>query len=148
MFQNLLGRAAKPEAARKPFEYEQAIQPAREMPELTPGAILRVQLDGEHWLASGTDGEIQVIVEGTRVFTPLKLDRGRNVGIFAAQDRLLASGIVWSEPANQLPNKAYLLHQPFGQGHVIAFAEDPNYRAYAEATQFLFMNAVLFGVAY
>lgn len=138
----------KPDTARKPFEYEQAIQPVREMPELTPGAILRVQLDTEHWLASGTDGEIQVIVEGTRIFTPIKLDRGRNIGIYVPKDRLLASGIVWNESANQLPNKAYLIHQPLGQGHIIAFAEDPNYRAYAEATQFLFMNAVLFGAAY
>ena len=29
--------------------------------------------------------------------------------------------------------KAFLMHQPFGQGHVIAFAEDANYRAYTEA---------------
>jgi len=140
--------AARADTTRKPFEYEQAIQPTRELPELTPGAILRVQLDVDHWLSSGTDGEIQAIVESTRVFTPIKLDRGRNVGIFAAKDHLLASGIVWSEAANQLPNKAYLLHQSFGQGHIIAFAEDPNYRAYAETTQFLFLNAILFGAAY
>ena len=41
--------------------------------------------------------------------------------------------------------KAFLMHQPFGQGHVIAFAEEPNYRAYAEASMLLFMNAVLLG---
>jgi hypothetical protein len=139
---------ARADAARKPFDFEQAIQPTREPPELTPGAILRVQLNAEHWLSAGTDGELQALVEGTRVFTPIKLDRGRNIGIYAGKDRLLASGIVWSEAANQLPDKAYLLHQPLGQGHIIAFAEDPNYRAYAEATQFLFLNAVLFGAAY
>ncbi|HEX4946302.1 MAG TPA: M14 family metallopeptidase [Blastocatellia bacterium] len=139
---------ARADAARKPLDFEQAIQPAREQPELTPGAILRVKLDDEHWLSSGTDGEIQALVESTRVFSPIKLDRGRNVGIFAAKDLLLATGIVWSEAAQQLPNKSYLMHQPLGQGHIIAFAEDPNYRAYAEATQFLLMNAVLFGAAY
>jgi hypothetical protein len=48
----------------------------------------------------------------------------------------------------QLPQKAFLIHQPMGQGHIIAFAEDPNYRAYAETTQFLFINAVLLGAAY
>ena len=32
-----------------------------------------------------------------------------------------------------LVQKAFLMHQPFGQGHVIAFAEDANYRAFAEA---------------
>jgi hypothetical protein len=40
------------------------------------------------------------------------------------------------------------MHQPVGQGHVIAFAEEPNYRAFTEATQLLFANAVLLGAAY
>ncbi len=140
--------AAKPESSRKPFDFNQAIQPTREQPELTPGAILRVQLDAEHWLSSGTDGEIQALVESTRVFTPIKLDKGRNVGIYAMKDRIIASGLMWDDAMNQLPQKAFLIHQPMGQGHLIAFAEEPNYRAYAEATQFLFINAVLFGAAY
>lgn len=131
-----------------PAEYSDLIQPSREQPELTPGAILRVQLDTDHWLTSGTDGEIQALVESTRIFSPIKLDRGRNVGIYAVIDRLRASGIVWPESMTQLPQKAYLIHQPTGQGQVIAFAEDPNYRAYAEATQFLFINAILLGAAY
>jgi hypothetical protein len=44
--------------------------------------------------------------------------------------------------------KAFLVHQPFGQGHVIAFAEDANYRAFSEGTMLLFMNAVLLGPGY
>jgi len=28
------------------------------------------------------------------------------------------------------------MHQPVGEGHVIAFAEDPNYRGYAEPPSF------------
>jgi hypothetical protein len=31
---------------------------------------------------------------------------------------------------------------------VIAFAEDPNYRGYAESTELLFTNAILLGPAY
>ncbi len=142
------GASAKGESGRTPATFNQAIQPAREQPELTPGAILRVRLDEDHWLSSGADGEIQALVEGTRVFTPIKLDRGRNVGIYATGDRILASGLIWDAAKEQLPQKAFLIHQPMGQGHVIAFAEDPNYRAYAEMTQFLFINAVLLGVAY
>ena len=46
------------------------------------------------------------------------------------------------------PQRAFLMHQPMGRGHVIAFAEDPNYRAYAEATQLLFINAVLLGAGH
>ncbi|MGE0128485.1 MAG: M14 metallopeptidase family protein [Blastocatellales bacterium] len=142
------GAGARGEAGRAPATITQAIQPTRERPELTPGAILRVQLDDDHWLSSGADGEIQALVEGTRVFTPIKLDKGRNVGIYAVKDRVLASGLMWDSAMEQLPQKAFLIHQPMGQGHIIAFAEDPNYRAYAEMTQFLFINAVLLGVSY
>jgi len=131
-----------------PSGYNDVIQPAREQPELVPGAILRVQLDTDHWLSAGTDGEIQALVESTRIFSPIKLDRGRNVGIYQIYDRLVASGIVWPDSRHQLPQKAYLIHQPAGQGKIIAFAEDPNYRAYAESTQFLFINAILLGAAY
>lgn len=134
-------------AAARPTDYNQAIQPLRESPELIPGAILRVRLDEDHWLSSGTDGEIQVLVEGTRVFSPIKLDRGRNVGVYAKKDSLVASGFAWPDSLNLIQQKAFLIHQPIGQGHLIAFAEDPNYRAYAEVTEFLFINAVLLGVA-
>jgi hypothetical protein len=116
-----------------------------EAPEAVPGAILRVLLDPEHWLAAGTDGEIGVLVEGTRVFRPITLDRGTNVGRYAPLDDLVLSGTVWSDSRPQLASKAFLIHQPVGRGQVIAFAEDPNYRAYTEATELLFLNAVLLG---
>jgi hypothetical protein len=136
------------EESKKPFNLEEAIQPDREPPDSTPGAIMRVVLDMEHWLSAGLDGEIQAIVEGQRIFTPIKLDKGRNVGVYAAKDRLVAAGFTWDNPKEQLPQKAFLLHQPIGQGHIIAFAEDPNYRAIPEATELLFINAVLLGPAH
>jgi hypothetical protein len=140
--------AKKTEAPPKPFDFETAIQPERERPEAVPGALLRVILDAEHWLAAGTDGEIQAIVESQRVFLPIKLDKGRNVGVYAPLDRLVAGGLVWDEGKELLAQKSFLIHQPLGRGHIVAFAEDPNYRAFTEATQLLFINAVLFGPAY
>ena len=138
----------KNEPSPKPLDLEKAIQPEKERPEATPGALVRVVLDAEHWLSAGTDGEIQVIVEGQRVFTPIKLDQGRNVGVYAKKDRLVAGGLVWDEAQDLLTQKAYLIHQTMGRGHVIAFSEDPNYRAFTEATQLLFINAVLLGPAH
>ena len=138
----------KPADPPQPFDYDKAIQPERERPVNTPGAIVRVRLDLEHWLASGTDGEIQAIVEGQRVFTPLKLDKGVNVGRYESRERLVVGGLAWDEAQAQLAEKAFLMHQRVGQGHLIAFAEEPNYRAFTEATQLLFANAVLLGVAY
>jgi hypothetical protein len=139
--------AAASSGAPQPFDYEKSVQPERERPENTPGALLRVVIDTEHWLSSGQDAEMQALVEGQRVFTPIRLDRGRNVGVYSARDTLVASGLVWNEARDQLARKAYLIHQPVGQGHVIAFAEDPNFRAFTEAAQLLFVNAVLLGPA-
>jgi hypothetical protein len=137
--------SAKPDSK---FDYDAAIQPDRERPDAQPGAILRVIVDTEHWLSAGQDAESQTMIEGSRVFAPLKLNSGRNVGIYADKGRLIASGLIWPENQDLLVQKAFLMHQPMGQGHVIAFAEDANYRAFSEATMLLFMNAVLLGPAY
>jgi hypothetical protein len=141
--------SAKPgtEPAKGPIDLDRAIQPPAERPDLVPGAILHVRLDTEQLLSAGTDGEVAAMVEGQRVLAPITLDKGRNVGVYAAADRLVASGFVWPESRDMLPNKAYLVEQPMGRGRIVAFSEDPNARALAEATQLLFVNAVLFGAA-
>ena len=141
------GSSGSPASAQE-FDFDKAIQPDRERPASQPGAILRVALDTEHWLSAGHDAEIQTMIEGNRVFAPIKLDNGRNVGVYGKKDRLIASGLIWPENQDLLVQKAYLMHQPFGQGHVVAFAEDANYRGFAEATMLLFMNAVLLGPGY
>jgi hypothetical protein len=135
-------------AAQQPIDLLDAITPAREAPEPVSGAILRVRLDPAHVLAAGSGAELGAMVSGSRVFTPITLDRGTNVGVYAPLDGLVMSGIVWEEARPQLASKAFLLHQPLGRGRVIGFAEDPNFRGYAEATQLLFMNAVLLGPAF
>lgn len=142
------GSASQKPDLTKPFDFEKAIQPEREQPESLSGSMLRVTLYPYHWLTAGINGDVQVIAEGSRVFAPLKLDAGVNVGVYAPVDKLLASGHAWKEALPLLSSRAYLMHQPSGRGHVIGFAEDPNYRAYAEATQLLFINAVLLGIGH
>jgi hypothetical protein len=132
----------------QPIDLLEAIAPEREAPEPVSGAILRVMLDPDHVLSAGAGVEVGAMVSGSRVFTPVTLDRGRNVGVYAPLDRLVMSGIVWEEARPQLAQKAFLVSQPMGRGRVIAFAEDPNFRGYAEATQLLFLNAVVLGPAF
>jgi hypothetical protein len=141
------GGSASPKPG-EPFDYDKAIQPDRERPASQPGAILRVTIDTNHWLSAGQDAETQAMIEGNRVFAPIKLNSGRNVGVYATKDKLIASGLIWPDAQDILVQKAFLMHQPFGQGHVIAFAEEPNYRAFTEGTMLLFMNAVLLGPGY
>jgi hypothetical protein len=138
----------KKKDAPKTFDFDKAIQPDREAPENTPGSFLRVNLDPDHWLSAGTDFEISALVESRRIFTPIQLDKGDNVGVYAKKDKLRLSGLVWDEAQTALAQKAFLIHQASGAGHVIAFAEEPNYRAYTEGTMLLFANAVLLGPAF
>ena len=73
------------------------------------------------------------MVNGRRIFAPIALENGFNVASFVE---------------GPLAGKAALMHQPTGRGHVIAFAEDPNAYGFMEATELLFMNAVLLGPAH
>jgi cation diffusion facilitator family transporter len=132
--------AAAPE---QPFDYQKAIRPDKEPPPATPGAILAVTIDPDHWLGFGYDGSASVVHDSSHILTPVKLDRGTNVAIYADADRLVRAGFVWDESKRQLPQKAFLVHQPHGRGHVVAFAEDPNVRAFADGLNLLLLNAVL-----
>jgi len=132
----------------EPFDVEKAIQPEEELPASTPGAIMRVKLDSEHWLAFGYDGDANVMVSSRNIFTPVKLDKGRNVALYMPEDKVLVSGFTWEDARKQIASKAYLMHQRHGQGHVVAFAEDPNYRAFMDGLNLLFLNAICFGPAH
>jgi hypothetical protein len=134
--------SGKEEAPEKKIELE------RERPDYTPGALMRVSLDTEHWLAYGYDGQAKVMVNSRRIFTPLKLDKGRNVATYMPEDHLVASGFTWESARKQLAKKAYLMYQRRGNGHVVAFAEDPNFRAFMDGLNLLFLNAAFFGPAH
>jgi len=133
------------ETPDQPVDYFRAIEPADEGPEYVPGAILRGILDRKHWLTAGTDGEVGVFTNGTLILSPVTLDQGTNVGRFGPLDGLVLSGVVWDDVRPQLANKPFLVHERVGRGNIVAFTEDPNYRAYTETTMLLFMNAVLLG---
>ena len=115
-----------------PFEYSEGEPAEPRRPPSTSG-LTRAVVEPTHWLASGTDGELAVMVNGRRIFAPIALENGFNVASFVE---------------GPLAGKAALMHQPTGRGHVIAFAEDPNAYGFMEATELLFMNAVLLGPAH
>ena len=113
-----------------------------------PGAIFNVELDPEYWLSSGLpEGGFPALVDGSRLFTapegPPSFAR-RAVGVYGGDDVLL-SGHAWPESQERIPGKVFLYEQRVGAGRVIAFAEDPNYRAYFRGANRLFLNAVVLG---
>ena len=89
-----------------------------------------------------------MLVESNLILTPIKLDRGRNVAVYLPSDKAVASGLIWEGARKQIGQKAYLIHQPMGRGNVIAFAEDPNYRAFMGGLNLMFLNGIFFGPAH
>ncbi|MFN0123251.1 MAG: M14 metallopeptidase family protein [Blastocatellia bacterium] len=122
-----------------------AIEPLDEYPSATPGAIIRVRVDNKHWLGFGYGATTTALMDSNRIFPLLKLDQGVNVAITAPADKMLVSGMMWDDAQRQLPGKAFVLNAPLGRGHIVAFTEDPNYRAFQESMSLMFLNAVLLG---
>ena len=118
------------------------------LPYRVPGAIFSAQLDSDHWLSAGYDGDANVMVDTGNVFRPLAITDGTNVALYSREDELVLSGFVWPDSASTFAGNAYLMHQPHGSGHVVAFAEEPNFRGYTDGLNLLFLNAVFFGPAH
>ena len=134
---------AQPEEASKGID--KAIEPDDEYPSNTPGAIVRLSVNQDHWLGFGYGETTNTIVESNRIFTPLKLDKGVNVARYLPEGKMLLSGLMWEDAQAQLPGKAFLMYSRIGSGHIVAFAEEPNYRAFLDGMNLMMMNAVFLG---
>ena len=86
---------------------------------------------------------MDVLMNSSTMFTPSR--NGRNVATFVDKRDLRVSGLVWKEMLEALPGRAYLIDERIGQGHIILYADDPNFRAYWDGLSRLFLNSLLFG---
>ncbi len=129
-----------PEKKEEASEEEKATEP----PDFVIGSIARVKLYRKHFLTFGYDtDEIPVFVNSSNVFvTPPGMKAAAS---YVEADRLKMAGLFWDITKKRLEKKAYLTEESVGEGHVILFAEDPNFRAYWEGLTRLFLNGVLFG---
>lgn len=116
-----------------------------ESPDPVPGAFVRATVYDDHWITFGLNRTTDVLLNSDLILSPVKPADGRNLVNFASADKLVRSGFCWPETIKQLANKPYVIYQPLGAGHLIAFADDPNFRAMCPEMQRLFLNAVLLG---
>jgi hypothetical protein len=116
-----------------------------EPPDPVPGAFLHASVYDDHWITFGMNRTTDVLVNTNLVLSPLKPMDGRNLVTFAASDNLLRSGFCWPETLKQMAGKPFVLYQSLGDGHVVGFVDDPNFRAMCPEVQRLFLNAVLLG---
>jgi len=115
-----------------------------EAPDYLLGSIARIKINQKHFLGFGySTDELAVFVNSSNVFTPPPDMKA--VGAYADADRLKIAGLFWDITKKRLEKKAYLTDESMGKGHVILFAEDPNFRAYWEGLSKLFLNGVIYG---
>lgn len=111
-------------------------------PTLVSGALLRAEVDREHWLTAGIAAELSVLMVGSDIYAPPRRDLATTVVRFAERDRLRRSGVVWPDSERQLALKPFVVVQNSGAGLVIAFTQDPNVRGYLDGLAPLFANAL------
>jgi hypothetical protein len=113
-----------------------------------PGAFLRGELNRANWLTAGLPaGYLPFQVRSSRLFlAPEGPPSGgrRVVGSFADEGAHI-SGHAWPESLERLPGTVFAYEERVGEGRVIAFSEDVNFRSYSGGTQRLFLNAVILG---
>ena len=129
-------------------EYQSSITPEKDHPDSVAGVLVKSDVDPDHWLGAGVNPTLNVLVRGSDIYTPVKMNKGVNVAVFRNADELLASGYIWEQNRKQLAYKPFVVAEPSGNGYVIGFTQDPNVRAYLDGLNIIFMNAILRGSAH
>jgi hypothetical protein len=125
----------KPEKLKRIDEWQRIFSPS--------GVFVKAVIDLRHWLGSGLDKFLPVMVSGDSVMmsmhptqTPVRL---------VDEDNLRLSGLLWPEARTRLANSSFATVERLGRGQVILFASNPTYRGWYPAMERLFLNAVFLG---
>ncbi|MEJ7708299.1 MAG: hypothetical protein WKF84_00175 [Pyrinomonadaceae bacterium] len=120
------------------------------VPEAVPGAIFLSTIDRTTPLTYGYENAtLPVLVDSAYFFRPSK--EGTNAVVFASEESatLRLAGFVWPNNTEKLlRGTSYVISEQVGRGHVVLYAEDPNYRAIWRSTTRLFFNSILFQPAF
>ncbi|MCB9846830.1 MAG: peptidase [Phycisphaeraceae bacterium] len=128
------------------------------------GAILAGRTDPKHWMTCGLAGYVPVVYQvgnplmaGDGVEAPVRMGYlspapdapARRLGwslLPAGADLTLRmSGLLWPEAASRIANSAFVTRERVGNGQVICFATQPNFRGATRGTERILSNAMILG---
>lgn len=120
------------------------------LPARIPGVVARATVDSLSPLLAGVlEAEIPVYANSDRIYTvPKDLRAGEAVIRFAQETRVRLAGYFWPEVPGRLAESPWLWTERVGQGRIIAFAHDPNFRDLYRGLLPIFANAVFLGGTY
>ena len=107
------------------------------------GSIFQAELDISHPLGYGyTRSSLPVFRDNTRFF---ELPKNAYATPLRYTDNPLLSGYISKRMKPVASNAAGIVVGSYGRGRIIAFADNPNFRAFWYGTNKLFANALFFG---
>lgn len=107
------------------------------------GAILRVDLNETHWLSFGVGAQTPALLYSS--YALMSKNPVETAGRFGEVEHLRLAGLLWPEARQRWANSAYATREAQGNGQVILFIGDPNFRSYFYGTGRMLLNALLLG---
>lgn len=123
------------------FNYEE--RDDRRRANSIPGVILEADIDPSNPIAFGVNNRRQLFIKQSSNFLKASENPYGTVAQFTG-DPLIA-GFINDKNLDRVRDTAALLVSQEGNGKVILFSENPNFRSYWHTTSRLFINAILFG---
>ena len=96
----------------------------------------------------GCPESVAAMMQSDKIYLPFKNDSRKNIGTYAPGSQLRLSGYIWPENEKYLAEKGYLFVEPYGEGKLILFTEDPTFRAAYVGLYKLLINAILLGPSF
>ncbi len=134
-------RSARPDTVAVPYELVSSTRGAQRI----GGAIFAAALDTTHPLAFGY-GDQAALFRNHEIFFEPSAMAGATVARYTSSP--LLSGYISPKRHGELADSAALIARRQGDGAVVLFADNPNFRAFWYGTNGLFLNAVFFGGAF
>ena len=107
------------------------------------GTILRVNLDQEHWLNFGCGDMVPVLFNSSTVL--MTKNPSATPARFASKEDLRLGGLLWPEAKERIAKGSWATRERLGNGQVILFATQPNFRGYFRGSERLLLNAIFYG---
>lgn len=107
------------------------------------GAFVLAETNPHHWLTSGTDDRMPVMLSGSRAW--LAAPPAETAVRLAPSPALRLGGLLWPEFRERAADSAWLVREAKGDGQVILFSVTPGFRGHSLADGRLFGNAVIYG---
>ncbi len=108
-----------------------------------PGVILEADIDPSNPIGFGVSDRRQLFIKDSNTFLKPSEDFYATVAQYTSDP--LVGGYVNDENLEKISDTAAIVTSSEGRGHVIMFADNPNFRSYWHTTSRLFLNALLFG---